>query len=68
MKFFFDENFPRSAIPYLVAAGHSASHALGYFPPATADDKLFDHAQPGGAIFISTDKDFFHTIARFCAS
>ncbi|HEY5232007.1 MAG TPA: DUF5615 family PIN-like protein [Verrucomicrobiae bacterium] len=44
MKFFLDENFPRPALNYLVSAGHSAAHALDYFPPDTADDKLFDHA------------------------
>jgi predicted nuclease of predicted toxin-antitoxin system len=62
MKFFLDENFPRPAISYLVSAGHSASHALDCFPPGAADEKLFDHAQHDGAIFITTDKDFFHTI------
>ena len=62
MKFFLDENFPRPAISHLVAAGHSASHTLDYFSPGTADDKLFEHAQQVGAIFITTDKDFFHTI------
>ena len=62
MKFFLDENFPRLALAQLVAAGHSASHALDSFPPGTADDKLFAHAQTDGAIFITTDKDFFHTI------
>jgi len=62
MKFFLDENFPRSALGQLQAAGHSASHALDYFPPGTADDQLFARAQEDGAIFVSTDKDFFHTI------
>jgi predicted nuclease of predicted toxin-antitoxin system len=62
MKFFLDENFPRLALNQLVSAGHSAAHAMDYFPPGTADHKLFDHAQAHGAIFITTDKDFFHTI------
>ena len=62
MKFFLDENFPRPSIPFLVSLGHSASHALDCFPPGTADEKLFDYAQEGGSIFITTDKDFFHTI------
>lgn len=62
MKFFLDENFPRPAIAQLVSAGHSASHTLDHFPPGTADDTLFDHARQSGAIFITTDKDFFHTI------
>src|SRR5271154_2583023 len=62
MKFFLDENFPRPAIPYLVSVGHAASHALDLFPPGTADDKLFEYAQSASSIFITTDKDFFHTI------
>lgn len=62
MKFFLDENFPRPAIPFLVSIGHTASHALDLFPQGTADDKLFEHAQSTSAIFITTDKDFFHTI------
>jgi hypothetical protein len=44
MKFFLDENFPRPALTQLVSAGHSTAHALDYFPPGTADEKLFAHA------------------------
>jgi len=62
MKFFLDENFPRTALAFLESAGHSASHALHHFPPGTADAILFAHAQEQSAVFISTDRDFFHTI------
>ena len=62
MTFFLDENFPRPALADLQAAGHKASHALDSFPPGTDDDKLFAHAQEQNAIFVTTDKDFFHTI------
>jgi predicted nuclease of predicted toxin-antitoxin system len=62
MKFFLDENFPRPALVQLQSAGHSAIHALEIFSPGTADDQLFAHAQKERAIFISTDKDFFHTV------
>jgi predicted nuclease of predicted toxin-antitoxin system len=62
MTFFLDENFPRPALARLQAAGHKASHALDKFPPGTADDKLFAEAQEQEAIFVTTDKDFFHTI------
>jgi predicted nuclease of predicted toxin-antitoxin system len=62
MRFFLDENFPRPAIIFLESASHSASHALQSFPPGTEDSKLFAHAQEQKAIFVTTDKDFFHTI------
>ena len=62
MKFFLDENFPRPALIPLQAGGHPATHALDIFPPGTADDTLFAHAQQEGAVFISTDRDFFHTV------
>jgi predicted nuclease of predicted toxin-antitoxin system len=42
--------------------GHSATHALDVFPPGTADEKLFAHAQSEQAAFLTTDRDFFHTI------
>src|SRR4051812_31268348 len=62
MIFFLDENFPRTALAFLEVAGHSAAHALQHFPPGTADITLFARAQEQQAVFISTDKDFFHTI------
>jgi predicted nuclease of predicted toxin-antitoxin system len=62
MKFFLDENFPRPASAQLQSAGHTAVHTLEIFPPGTPDDQLFAHAQRESAVFITTDKDFFHTI------
>ena len=62
MKFFLDENFPRTALALLESTGHSAAHTLQYFPPGTADASLFAHAQKQKAVFVSTDKDFFHTV------
>lgn len=62
MNFFLDENFPRPALAQLQSAGHTAAHALEIFPPGAADDQLFAHAQQQHAIFVTTDKDFFHTV------
>lgn len=62
MNFFLDENFPRPALAQLQSAGHTAVHALTVFPPGTADEDLFAHAQQEHAIFVTTDKDFFHTV------
>jgi len=59
MTFFLDENFPRTALAHLQTKGHNASHALDAFPPGTSDDRLFALAQEQGAIFVTTDKDFF---------
>ena|SRR6185437_3344023 len=66
MKFFLDENFPRAALDFLRNSAHSATHALDHFPPGTSDERLFAHAQTEAAIFISTDKDFFHTVPLTC--
>jgi predicted nuclease of predicted toxin-antitoxin system len=62
MRFFLDENFPRPALALLHSTGHSAVHALEQFPQGTPDDRLFAHAQEVGAVFVTTDKDFFHTV------
>lgn len=62
MKFFLDENFPRAALVLLKDAGHVAVHALDIFPPGASDQKLFECAQGEAAIFLTTDRDFFHTI------
>lgn len=35
---------------------------MDFFSPGTADDRLFAHAQQQHAVFVTTDKDFFHTI------
>ena len=62
MNFLLDENFPRPALTQLQQAGHAATHALELFPPGTADDRLFARAQQEHAVFLTTDKDFFHTV------
>jgi predicted nuclease of predicted toxin-antitoxin system len=67
MIFFLEENFPRPALAHLRDSGHKASHALDTFPLGTVDDKLFAHAQEQSAIFVTTGKDFFHTIPLSCA-
>jgi predicted nuclease of predicted toxin-antitoxin system len=49
-------------VEQLQAAGHTAVHALKIFPQGTADDRLFAHAQQENAVFVTTDRDFFHTV------
>jgi len=65
MKFFLDENFPRKIID-LINKTENNIHKF-YDNRGTAfegcDDKtIFDKAQKKKAIFLTTDKDFFHTI------
>ncbi len=61
MKFFLDENFPRSAKSLLVSDGHEVLDALDFFDPGAEDGLLFAKAQELGAVFLTTDRDFFHT-------
>jgi predicted nuclease of predicted toxin-antitoxin system len=62
MRFLLDENFPKRAIPLLEAAGHECFDARGVVPEGSDDDLLFSVAQEHQAVFLTTDKDFFHTV------
>ena len=62
MKFVADQNFPRTCAPILEEFGHNL-HDFRYDPNLGLDDDwLFAEAQKLGAVFLTTDKDFFHTI------
>ena len=62
MKFFLDENFPKAAYSLLVARGHSVVDVRGTSQQGANDAMLFEWAQEEGAVFLTTDRDFFHTI------
>jgi predicted nuclease of predicted toxin-antitoxin system len=62
VRFFLDENFPRAAVEELQAAGHECSRTLEHFVAGATDDELFSKAQELGAVFVTTDRDFFHTV------
>lgn len=62
MRFFLDENFPLAAKAFLEAKGHEVFRALDHHPQGASDAELFMYAQRQQAIFLTTDKDFFHTI------
>jgi predicted nuclease of predicted toxin-antitoxin system len=62
MNFLLDENFPRPAVPLVEAAGHRAYSVLDFEPPGASDETVFRRAQCLGAVLLSTDKDFFHTV------
>ncbi|MGD8778362.1 MAG: DUF5615 family PIN-like protein [Ignavibacteria bacterium] len=62
MKFFLDENFPKSSIDLLVKSGNEIIDIRGTEHEGLDDASIFDLAQKNSAIFLTTDKDFFHTI------
>jgi predicted nuclease of predicted toxin-antitoxin system len=62
MIFFLDENFPKPAVRVLADRGHSSVDIRGTGQEGASDDSLFRLAQEAGAVLLTTDKDFFHTI------
>jgi predicted nuclease of predicted toxin-antitoxin system len=67
MNFFLDENFPKSAISLLEYKGHRTFDIRGTSNEGMSDISILALAQEKQAIFLTTDKDFFHTIP-FCFS
>jgi len=62
VNFFLDENFPRNAFVYLTNLGHTVIDIRGTSFEGTDDATMFDLAQQHCAFFLTTDKDFYHTI------
>jgi predicted nuclease of predicted toxin-antitoxin system len=62
MKFLLDENFPKAATAILTASGHEVSDFRGTAEEGMGDSEVFQKAQGLGAILLTTDRDFFHTI------
>lgn len=62
MKFFLDENFPKAAAVLLSARGHECIDVRGTACEGSDDSAIFRLAQEHGAVFLTTDRDFFHTI------
>jgi predicted nuclease of predicted toxin-antitoxin system len=60
--FFLDENFPRSAAEMLRKAGHTIFDIRGTDDEGLSDEDIFNMAQKEHAIFLTTDRDFYHTI------
>lgn len=57
MRFFLDENFPKTVSKLLIDNGHDVFDIRG-----SSDVAIFKIAQNMEAIFLTTDKDFFHTV------
>jgi predicted nuclease of predicted toxin-antitoxin system len=62
MKFFLDENFPKSSEVILNEFGHKVFDIRGTSREGLSDLEIFKLAQEKKAVFLTTDKDFFHTI------
>ena len=62
MKFILDENFPKAARPCLEQRRHECVDVRDFLPQGTDDEMVFQFAQERRAVFLTTDKDFYHTI------
>jgi len=62
VKFFLDENFPKRAKPFLEDAGYQVFDIRGTEFEGLGDSDIFKQSQLKEAIFLTTDRDFFHTI------
>lgn len=68
MRFFLDENFPRKATRLLEDQGFEVFDIRGTGLEGADDKTLFERAQQHEAIFLTTDKDFYHTVPFFYES
>jgi predicted nuclease of predicted toxin-antitoxin system len=62
MRFFLDENFPKSAAKVLEDLGHECDDPRGTDLEGSDDSVLVEEARRLGAIILTTDRDFFHTL------
>jgi predicted nuclease of predicted toxin-antitoxin system len=62
MKFFLDENFPAKARIILSEQENEVYDVRGTENEGLSDSDIFHRAQQLQALFLTTDRDFFHTI------
>ena len=62
MKFFLDENFPKTAGTWLSELGYMVFDVRGSEKEGITDIELFSQAQELDAVMLTTDRDFFHTV------
>ncbi|HNZ27528.1 MAG TPA: DUF5615 family PIN-like protein [Spirochaetota bacterium] len=62
MIYFLDENFPKKSSDLLKARGNQIIDVRGTDKEGLSDVDLFYIAKHSKSIFLTTDKDFFHTI------
>ena len=62
MRYFLDENIPKEAQTLIVERGFSFVDIRGTEYEGANDTILFRLAQEHHAVFITTDRDYYHTI------
>ena len=62
MKFLLDENFPKAAQQLLRTHGSQVYDIRGTPHEGADDESVFSIAQERGAVLLTTDRDFFHTV------
>ncbi len=62
MKFLLDENFPCSAAEVIVSCGHEAIPFADVCNFGDDDEAVFSAAQRLGAVLLTSDRDFYHTM------
>ena len=62
MNFFLDENFPKNATLKLRERGIKVFDIRGTEKEGITDEEIFQLCKLERAIFLTTDKDFYHTI------
>ena len=62
MNIFLDENMPRDAAELLRSRGCTVHDVRGTDKEGLSDADIFQCAIDRNAVFLTTDKDFFHTV------
>ncbi|MEK6794838.1 MAG: DUF5615 family PIN-like protein [Spirochaetota bacterium] len=62
MTFFLDENIPKDAAALLASRGHETVDIRGTGHEGCDDKTVFGLSKDRECVFLTTDKDFFHTI------
>ena len=62
MRFFLDENIPFVCREYLLSLNYEVFDVRGTANEGISDNHIFQLAQELQSVFVTTDRDFFHTV------
>ena len=62
MRILLDENFPKSAADVIAAAAHEVISFADVCEFGADDEEVFVCAQKLGAVILTSDRDFYHTV------